>query len=128
MTTSNTTSTARITKRDRYNELLAIPAVSANPALVDFINHEIDLLNRKNTTKDGEKKLTKTQVENGRLAAEIASYMEADHLYTCGDIIKLVPACNELSTPKVSALMRLLVDNNEVVRVEDKRKTYFKLA
>ena len=45
----------KITKRERFAQILAIPAVSADPALVEFINHEIELLDRKNS---GEKKLT----------------------------------------------------------------------
>lgn len=127
MTTSNTT-TRKPTKRDRYNALLAIPAVAADADLVEFINHEIDLLNRKNMTKDGEKKLTKTQTENAKVAEEILSYMEIDHLYAPADLIKLVPACAEYSVPKVSAVVRPLVDDNKIVKVNDKRKVYYKLA
>lgn len=128
MTTSNTTSTRKPTKRDRYNDLLAIPAVAANADLVEFINHEIELLNRKNVTKDGEKRLTKTQTENAKIAEEILSYMEINHLYAPADLIKLVPACAEYSVPKVSAVVRPLVDDGKIEKVNDKRKVYYKLA
>ena len=123
-----TNTTKKITKRDRYNALLRIPAVQADPEMVKFIEHEIDLLNRKNTTKDGEKRLTKTQTENAKVAEEILSYMEIDHLYAPADLIKLVPACAEYSVPKVSAVVRPLVDENKIVKVNDKRKVYYKLA
>ena len=123
-----TNTTKKITKRDRYNALLRIPAVQADPEMVEFIEHEIDLLNRKNTTKDGEKRLTKTQTENAKVAEEILSYMEIDHLYAPADLIKLVPACAEYSVPKVSAVVRPLVDENKIVKVNDKRKVYYKLA
>ena len=123
-----TNTTKKITKRDRFNALLRIPAVQADPEMVKFIEHEIELLNRKNTTKDGEKRLTKTQTENAKIAEEILSYMEIDHLYAPADLIKLVPACAEYSVPKVSAVVRPLVDENKIVKVNDKRKVYYKLA
>lgn len=115
----------KLTKRDHFNALLTIPAVAENDALVDFINHEIDLLNRKNST---EKKPTATQVANEALKQEIVKCMERDRLYTISEMIKEFPCCSELSTPKVSAVIRLLKDEGIVVRTEDKRKAYFRLA
>lgn len=121
-----TNTTKKITKRDNFNRLLN--EYDLTPDLVEFIEHEIELLNRKNTTKDGEKRLTKTQTENAKVAEEILSYMEIDHLYAPADLIKLVPACAEYSVPKVSAVVRPLVDENKIVKVNDKRKVYYKLA
>ena len=53
--------TKKMTKKDYFNELKNIPAVAENEALMNFIDHEIDLLNRKNTSSTGEKKMTATQ-------------------------------------------------------------------
>lgn len=128
MTNSTSTSVRKPTKRDRFNALLAIPAVANDPALVEFIEHELDLLARKNTTADGAKKLTKTQIANATVADEILSYMEINKLYAPADLIKLVPACAEFSVPKVSAVVRPLVDDGKIVKVNDKRKVYYKLA
>ena len=47
--------TPRITKAQKFAMLKAIPAVAENAMLVEFIDHEIDLLSKKNA---GEKKLT----------------------------------------------------------------------
>ena len=121
-----TNTTKKFTKRDNFNRLLN--EYDLTPDLVEFIEHEIELLNRKNTTKDGEKRLTKTQTENAKVAEEILAYMEIDHLYAPADLIKLVPACAEYSVPKVSAVVRPLVDENKIVKVNDKRKVYYKLA
>jgi predicted transcriptional regulator len=115
----------KMTKRDHFNALLKIEAVKSNEALVEFINHEIDLLNRKNST---EKKPTATQVANEALKQEIVKCMERDRLYTISEMIKEFPCCSDLSTPKVSAIIRLLKDEGAVVRSEDKRKAYFHLA
>lgn len=123
-----TNTTKKITKRDRYNTLLTYPDVTKDPEMVKFIEHELELLARKNTTADGAKKLTKTQVANASVAEDILSYMEIDHLYAPADLIKLVPACAEFSVPKVSAVVRPLVDDGKIVKVNDKRKVYYKLA
>lgn len=125
---TNSVSTRKPTKRDRYNELLAIPAVAENVELAEFINHELELLTRKNTTKDGEKKLSKEQLANVAVGEEILSYMEIDHLYSISDLIKLVPACADLSVPKVSAIVRPMREKGLVVKIEDKRKVFYKLA
>ena len=125
---TNSVSTRKPTKRDRYNELLAIPAVAENVELVEFINHELELLTRKNTTKDGEKKLSKEQLANVAVGEEILSYMEIDHLYSISDLIKLVPSCVDLSVPKVSAIVRPMREKGLVVKIEDKRKVFYKLA
>ena len=51
----------KLTKKDRFNQLLEIPAVQADAELVAFIEHELELLANKNKAKDGEKKLTEKQ-------------------------------------------------------------------
>ena len=127
---TTTTTSKRITKATRYAQLLAIPAVADNSELVDFINHELELLDRKNSA-DGEKKLTATQKENASLKQAILANMERDKLYTVSDMIKSFPELEGLNTSKVSAILRQMRDDvgtGEVVRIEDKRKTYFKLA
>lgn len=122
---SKTTTVKKPTKRDHFNALLNIPAVAENDALVEFINHEIDLLNRKNST---EKKPTATQVANKALQEDILSAMEDGRLYTISEMIKEFACCADLSTPKVSAVVRLLIADNKVIRTEDKRKAYFSKA
>ena len=125
MTNSNTT-TRKPTKRQMFEGIKAKYNLTADE--IAFIDHELELLARKNVTKDGEKKLTEVQKQNEVLKDEILSCMELNHLYTITDLIKLVPACAELSTPKVSAVMRQLKDAEIVKRTEDKRKAYFSLA
>jgi predicted transcriptional regulator len=52
--------------------------------------------------------------------------MESGKLYTITDIIKSVPECAELTNQRVSALVRQLIAEGKVERVEEKRKAYFK--
>ena len=60
---STSTTAKKLTKRDRYAQLLTLNEVKANPDLVAFIEHEVELLTRKNTA-NGEKALTPNQIQN----------------------------------------------------------------
>ena len=115
----------KMTKRDYYNSLLKIEAVKSDSNLVDFINHEIELLNKKNSA---DKKPTAQQMANEGIRKEILDNMVEGKQYTITDIIKEIPACADLTNQRVSALMRQLIEDKMVVRTEDKRKAYFSLA
>ena len=115
----------KITKRDRFNTLLSIPAVQADPDMVAFINHELELLAKKNSA---DKKPTAQQTANEAIKSAIVEAMEPNHLYTVTEIQKSVAECAELSNQRVSALLRQLKDDGVVVRTEDKRKAFFSLA
>ena len=121
---TKTNTNKKPTKRENYNALLKIEAVANNPELVEFINPEIELLDKKNST---DKKPTATQVANEALKNTILDYMEPSIGYTVTDIIKGVEECSELSNQKVSALMRALKDEGKVTKTEGK-KTLFYLA
>lgn len=118
-------SNKKITKRERFESLLKIPAVSADPGMVEFINHELELLARKNSA---DKKPTAAQVANEGIKQAILDGMEDNRLYTVTEIQKEIPACSDLSNQRVSALLRQLKDDNLVIRTEDKRKAYFSKA
>ena len=125
MTTNTTSSAKKLTKRDHFNTLLTIPAVSDNPVLVDFINHELELLSKKNST---DKKPTATQQANEVLKEAIIDLLVDGNPYTVSQIIKEVPECAGLSNQKVSALMVQLVNEGQVEKVIEKRVSYFKLV
>ena len=117
--------TVKMTKKDYFKALLAIEEVKANSAMVDFINHEIELLEKKNSNR----KPSKAQAENENIKEFILDKMaeNVNQLFTATEIMKAIqPSVEiELTNQKVSALLRQLVADNMVKRVEDKRKTYF---
>ena len=119
------TTTKKPTKRDNFNTLLNIAEVKSNPKLVEFINHEIELLDKKNSS---EKKPTAQQTANEGIKQAILDNMVEGKMYTITEIIKTVPECADLTNQRVSALMRQLIEAKSVERVEDKRKAYFTLA
>ena len=121
------TSNRKPTKRDRFNALLAIPAVAENADLVDFINHEIELLDKKNTA---ERKPTAKQVENAEFKSDILAWMEPATQYAAADVVKGVPSivAAGLSANRVTAMLTQLVNDGSLVRTEDKRKNFYSLA
>ena len=78
----------------------------------------------------GERKPTKTQEQNEVLKSAILDFMETDVLYSIGQLTKDVPELVSVgaSSQKTSALVKQLKDAGLVVRVEEKRKAFFKKA
>ena len=111
----------KITKRERFESLLTIPAVQADPDMVAFINHELELLAKKNSA---DKKPTAQQTANEGIKQAILDGMENGRLYTITELQKSIPACADLSNQRVSALVRQMVGVT-IDRTEDKRKAYF---
>ncbi len=109
------------TKKEMFNEVLAI--VKDNKELVDFINHEIELLDKKSANK----KATKTQTENIGYKAEIKSVL-TENGATVTEIQGKSETLAGLSNQRVSALLRQMVESGEVVKTVDKKKSYFAIA
>ena len=122
---ANTTTSTKLTKAQKFAMLRAIPAVAENAMLVEFIDHEVELLTKKNSA---EKKPTAQQVANAGIATAIIEGMEPNRLYTVTEVIKSIPQCADLTNQRVSALLRQLVEAGKVKRTEDKRKAYFSLV
>ena len=123
----STSTVKKLTKRDRFEALLKMSEVQANPDMVTFIEHEIELLAKKNA---GDKKPTANQVANDGYKDIIFAEMTAnpDKLYTVTDLIKNVGGLGDLTNQRVSALLRQMIDAGAVVKTVDKRKSYFSLA
>lgn len=124
MSTNTTAAKApKMTKRDYYNAIL-----SKYPLTEDekkFILHELELLEKKNSA---DKKPTAVQTANAALQTAILDAMEREKGYTISALIKTVPECAELSNQKVSALVRLLVEDGKLEKRVEKRVSLFYLA
>ena len=114
----------KVTKRERYAELLALNEVKGNPELVAFIEHEIELLNKK---ASGEKKPSAVQVANEGIKEVIYNILvENGNAMTITEIQKADEELAEMSNQRISALVRQLKEEGKVERFEEKRKAYFK--
>lgn len=114
--------TTKITKKMRYEQLLNMADVQSNPELVEFIQHQIDLIENKKSSGAQ----TKLQKENADLKGAIYEAMAENTIYTITDMIKAFDFLADMTNQKVSALVRQMVDSGIVERIEDKKKTYFK--
>ena len=79
----------KITKREKFEMLKALNEVKGNPMLVEFIDHELDLLAKKNAS--GEGKMTASQKANEELKEKILEEMSVNpnRLYSISEMIKL---------------------------------------
>lgn len=119
----------KVTKKERFAQLLELEAVKANADLVAFIEHEIELLENKNKSKSSEKKPTERQRENEQLKKLILEHMKPDTLYAGADFLREISALKGESNQRVAALMKQLMENEgKVERVQDKNKVFWKLA
>lgn len=119
----------KLTKKDYFNALLThVQETSFSTATIPsadfqkFIQNELDLLSKKNTS---EKKPTAQQTANIAVKEAILTFMVPSTFYTVTDIQKNCAACADVTNQRVSALLRQLIDDGLVVRSEDKRKAYF---
>lgn len=79
----------------------------------------------KHIAKNANKKMTKAQVENEDIKANILNAMESGKAYTVTEIMKAVGL---ESNQKTSALVRQLKESGLVIRTENKGKAYFTKA
>lgn len=108
------------TKRDLFNEVLVL--VEGNEELTNFVNHELELLDKK-ANRTG---TTKVQKENAELVEKIYNAMvEIAEPVTISELQEKVDFVADLSNQKVSALLKKLVDAGRVARIKDKKVTKF---
>lgn len=116
------TNEKKMTKREKFEMLKALSEVQASPMLTEFIEHELELLAKKNSA---DKKPTAQQIANAGIVNAVYEGMADNRLYTITEIIKEIPACADLTNQRVSAIIRGEL-GVKFERVEDKRKAYFR--
>ena len=109
------------TKRDLFARLRVL--AENDPELVKFIDHEVELLEKKNASKSA--KQTERQLENASLMDVIYEGMETDKQYTVSDLIAAIPALEGMKTQRVVPILVKMRENVLVSRSESKGKAYF---
>lgn len=112
----------KITKKEMFTMIKA--QVKDNAEMVAFIDHEIELLDKKAFNK----KATKTQEANIGIKSTILAVLEGGKPMTVTEMQGASAELGELSNQKVSALVRQLVEAGEVVKTIDKKVSRFSLA
>jgi len=129
------------TLRDHYNELSALVSLALGNGIItsaqadehiSFINGRLDILAKKNATT-GDRKPTKNQIANQKLAQTILDVMEPNTVYTISQILKMLND-ETLNQSKISAVVRgMLVEtkdgtvnpNGTIKRTMEKGVAYF---
>lgn len=116
----------KITKREMFAKIRE--AVADNDEMVAFIDHEVELLTRRNGTRSG--KPTALQKVNEEIKASILDELGSGERYTIADLIKVIPnpTDTEFTTSKMSALVRQLKEAGLVNREQIKGRAYFSKA
>ena len=104
----------------------------ADTALIDFINHQIELLDNKKESK----KQSKEQEENAAYSDAIYEQMAFERKYSAAELMKELPAVGdwnanhetELSVQKLASLLKPLVDGGKVIKTTEKRRVFYPKA
>lgn len=114
--------TNKKTKKDLFLEVREV--VAGNEELVAFVDHELELLNKKAGTKS-----TKVNEEQVALMEKIVNALnEIGRSVTISELQKENAEMAEYSNQKLSAMLKKLVDNKQVTKMVDKKKSYFTTA
>lgn len=121
------TNTTKMTKKMRYEALLTLDAVKEIDGMVDFINHELELLARK-ASSDSKAK-AKTSAENEMIASLILGAINANQLYRASEIQAAVPELMPplYTLPKITAVLGQLCEQQKMERITEKGKSYYKM-
>ena len=119
--------TEKLTKKQKFTMLMGIDAVKENDVLREFVEHELDLLEKKNASKST--KVTAKQEQNSAIGEQVVDFMSANTLYTMSELLKKVPGLPEdMSLPRLTRIVTDMVNDGRIVRTVDKRKAYFSTA
>lgn len=118
----------KVTKRERFEmikEIVLNACVENEAEMIEFIDNEINLLNKKRAS--GAK--TATQKENEVLVERLYEVLaEIGRPVTVSELQKENDEFGAMSNQKVSALMKKLTDAKRVDKTVDKKKSYFSIA
>ena len=113
-----------MTKKEMFAEIRNI--VADNEEMVAFIDHEIELLERKSNSP---KKPTKTQIENDGFKAEIVAYLtEVDAPKTIKELQAEIPSIGGLTNQRITHMLTDLIKAGTLAKEYVKKTPYYSVA
>lgn len=110
----------KLTKKEKYGMVLNY--IQDNEMLVEFIENEINLLNKKANSSSK----TQTQLANEIIKEKIVALLtEIANPITITEFQKYSDEMGAYSNQKLSALFKQLHDSGVIKKFTDKKKTYF---
>ena len=119
----------KLTKMNKFEmvmEILVNGEFDNKDLLIEFVQHEMDLLAKKNSTGTV-RKPSKTQLENEKYVAMIEEILLDKTPRTISDIQAENEIFAEMTNQKMSALLKKLVDSQKVIKFVEKKQTYFQI-
>ena len=113
-----------MTKKEMFTEIRNL--VADNAEMVAFIDHEIELLERKSNSP---KKPTKAQIENNAFKADIVAYLTtADSPKSIKELQAEVASLNGLTNQRITHLLTDLVKAETLTKEYVKKTPYYSVA
>jgi len=110
-----------MTKKEMFAEIRNI--VANNEEMVAFINHEIELLEKKSNSP---KKPTKTQIENNAFKADIIAYLTAVDAPKCiKEMQEAIPTISSLTNQRITHMLTDLVKAETLTKEYVKKVPYY---
>ena len=101
--------TKKVTKKEMFTAILAVEGLTEE--MQNFIKHEIELLDKKNSSK----KPSKKQTENDGVKADILSALADLNIpVTVSALRKSSDKLIDFESQKISALLKQLIENGPV--------------
>lgn len=114
----------KITKREVINGLMNGTIEVTSEVAQNYLAHELELLDKKSANK----KDTKKQIENQGIKATIAETLATIGRGTVSEIMKANAELGELSNQKISALLKQMVDDGNVIKTIEKKTSIFSMV
>jgi len=129
MSTNNTTK--KVTKAMRTNDIIAYLRGEA-PAnglsveeMISYLEHELELINKKSKSGSGNRKPTATQVHNEEYKTQILAFLnEQEAPVSAFDVAANV----EITVQRAAALLTALAKMGAVTKSKEKGKNWYKIA
>ena len=124
-----TNTTAKFTKRNALEILLALDAVKADSRLVAYCENEIALLDKKKMSKTD--KPSKRQRENlEKVVPSLRKVLATVDRATASQLAEMVATDTglEITAPRITAQLTKLKESGEVINVKEKGVSWYSLA
>lgn len=118
----------KMTKKEMFALVIEVvngAEVAQKEEMLNFLAHEVELLERKSSKST----TTKTQAENEKIMVLVAEGLaEMGKPVTITELMAGSEKVAGLSNQKLSALLRIMKERGEVVKITEKKKSFFSLA
>ena len=113
----------KVTKKDMFNEVIALAQAADRQDVVEFAEHELELLAKRSGADSKAKQ--KKAAETAALAEKVVEVVSgADAPMAALEIATAVG----ISTQKAAPILKGLVTDGRLVKTEEKRKGFYSIA